>query len=104
MSTMLYKHPAESRNRVKVGKDEFDYVVVDEEAVEEHLDSGWCDNPANAIGNPADTNGNGTTSKDELLAYAAEKGVEVKKSWSKEKIQEAIDNAVEKGLQQEDDQ
>lgn len=101
MSIMLYKFPAKTRNRVKVGKEnEFDIVVVKADEVESCLEDGWFDEPAKALDaneqdESLDANGNGYVSKDEMIAYAEANGIEVKKSWSKAKIEEAIVNAVQ---------
>ena len=95
MSHMLYRYPATTTDTVKVANKEVDYTVVATGDIEKYKSIGWHRNPNDAIknGNPADTNKNGITSKAELIKYADEKGITIKRSWGKEKLQKAIDAA-----------
>ena len=47
MSVMLYKHPGQHDLPQHGGA--FDYIVVDEDAVDESLAAGWCETPAAAL-------------------------------------------------------
>lgn len=50
MSTMLYKHPGPH----KIHRDKFNYVIVDEDDIEVHLEKGWFRTTPEAKANSSD--------------------------------------------------
>jgi hypothetical protein len=79
--TMPEDHPADeltvNGQRIKPGQS----AEVSDDAAVSYAEQGWS------------IAGADLPSKDDLLAIAAERGVEVKPSWSKQKIADALDAA-----------
>lgn len=92
MSVMLYKHPGQH----KLHGDMFDYIIVNEDAVEDTIKKGWSLTTDEAKGiMDAEIIDNAPPTREEIEAKATELGIKFRSNTTDEtilsKIKEVID-------------
>lgn len=94
--TMLYKHPGSH----EIHGDRFDYIIVDEDEVNQALADGWAlttdgakhKNQRDEV--KVESVNDGSPTRDEMIQKAENLGIKIDKRWSDETLLDKIDQAL----------